>query len=202
MVTVIRSQLWSCSGGYLRINQKSFSQEVVMSDASITQINEARLTDFREWSHLQFISFLHGPSLGQEELPAAPALWFQSPWRLRVPFIACSPACDTVSRLITLAYHRACQSPRRRGEVGGRVLWLSFLTSQSLAGQPRGAPGTSPRGQVPAISLFSDPTRGGNWLKSHTKSVYSEMMSQFIHANMKCNFLSSCWQSLPCQHLP
>lgn len=56
MVTVIRSQLWSCNGGYLRINQKSFSQEVVMSDASSTQINEARLTDFREWPHLQFIS--------------------------------------------------------------------------------------------------------------------------------------------------
>ena len=166
----------------------------------ITQINEARLTDFRAPPTVHL--FLAWTFFGPRSAASSASPLISEPWRLTVPFIACAPACDTMSSLITLAYHRACQSPRRRGEVGGRVLWLSFLTSQSLAGQPQGAPGTSPRGQVPAISLFSDPTRGGNWLKSHTKSAYSEMMSQFIHANMKCNFLSLCWQSLPCQHLP
>ena len=173
-----------------------------MSDVSITQINEARLTDFRGWPHLQFISvFLPWTFFGPRSVASSTSPLISEPLETGVPCIVCAPSCDTTSRSITLAYHRAYQSPRCRGEVGGQM-WLHFLTSQSLAGQPGGAPGTSPRGEVPAISLFSDPKRGGNWLKSHTKSACSEMMSQFIHANERCNLLSLCWQSLLCQQLP
>ena len=79
------------------------------------------------------------------------------PLETGVPFIVCSPSCDTMSRSITLAYHRACQSPRCRGEAGGKVKcgWTSSH-SRALLGSPEGpreqAPGD--RSQPSAYSLI------------------------------------------------
>lgn len=63
-----------------------------MSDVSVTQINEVRLTDFREWPHLQFISaFLPWTFFGPRSVASSTGPLISEPWKLGVPYLCVPP---------------------------------------------------------------------------------------------------------------
>ena len=64
--------------------KKAYSQKVVMSDVLINEINEVRAYRFKRVSTptIQLCLLCHGPSFGQEMLPAVAIFSFHSVWRL------------------------------------------------------------------------------------------------------------------------
>lgn len=54
-------------------------------------------------------SSLCGPSFSQETSPTVPTL-IRQPWRCCVPFLAFSPAWDTMGRLVMLLHHGAAKA--------------------------------------------------------------------------------------------